>query len=158
MKRLLGRAGLILFVACDPHSSPQQAKQTGHAAQAITAAFKSPGESCEVEGVSACKTIGSHAGVCFHYGPGRDRNGSDPNFVCSTTCDTTDDCYQDFECVQLAPGQGNSVCAPHPGLVPHVSLPRDAGALPSTPPVPPPPLVHVDWPPIDGGVGDGGTP
>ncbi len=147
-------APLVLVAACSFEEPARPLKSTARVVHPVVTAQKSAGESCANEGVSVCRR-GAHGEtpVCLHYGPGLRADGTDENFVCSTTCTRTNDCALEFECVSLG-GAGKRVCAPRAGFAPRVALAR-----PTAPadPLPPRNFQSVDYLPF-ALLNDGGRP
>jgi hypothetical protein len=112
----------VLFAGCEWQ---EPLKKTARVVEPVSTAYRVAGEPCHREAASVCLP-GPRGlmGLCFHYGPGLDRQGNDTNYVCTNACDSDADCIAEFRCRSLAPGQGNSVCAPPPGFQPRRGTPR----------------------------------
>ena len=121
----------FLFAACDGFGRPEPLKSAAHVVQPTLTPTRWPGEPCHLEGSSVCRPGRLGPGLCLHYSKGLDANGDDIGYVCTTPCADNADCFEEFNCQDILPGEGNRVCLPHRDFQPRRALARAAAALPS---------------------------
>lgn len=102
-----GALAIAAALAGCPSTASEQEPAVFHEHQFLVTAkpTKGLGEDCSVGGASDCR---KSAPVCWHFWDDPQGKG----YACTKACETEEDCPEGWGCVGVAPGEGNSFCAP----------------------------------------------